>query len=153
MGTSATCICGLLSTSQCMKLKRSYQNIINLRSSSTVLLMTCLESRPETTTNGKTPRKIPTTWGLGILTWEFEDLASSVNFLDLTISIEDSKIITKIYQKALNLYQYIGPSSAHPPFMIKGIIFSLLQSYHYQNTRESDYNKVVTITFKYFPGR
>ena len=153
MGTSATCICGLLSTSQCMKLKRSYQNIINLRSSSTVLLMTCLESRPETTTNGKTPRKIPTTWGLGILTWEFEDLASSVNFLDLTISIEDSKIITKIYQKALNLYQYLGPQSAHPPKMIKGVIYSLLKTYHQQNSRESDYNAIVAKTFNRYCNR
>ena len=33
----------------------------------------------------------------GILKWEFEEPASSVNFLDLTISIENNKIVTKTY--------------------------------------------------------
>ena len=53
----------------------------------------------------------------GILTWEFEELSRSVNFLDLTIEIENNKIvtITKTFQKALNLYQYIGPLSCHQP--------------------------------------
>ena len=45
----------------------------------------------------------------GILTWEFEELATSVNFLDLTISIKHNKITTQTYQKQLNLYQYIMP--------------------------------------------
>ena len=89
----------------------------------------------------------------GILTWEFEELSQSVNFLDLTITIESNKIITKTYQKALNLYQYLGPQSAHPPKMIKGVIYSLLKTYHQQNSRESDYNAIVAKTFNRYCNR
>ena len=39
----------------------------------------------------------------GILTWEFEELTSSINFLNLTISFENSRIVTKTYQKLINL--------------------------------------------------
>jgi hypothetical protein len=39
----------------------------------------------------------------GILTWEFVELAKSVDFLDLTILIENNQIVTRNYQKTLNL--------------------------------------------------
>jgi len=78
----------------------------------------------------------------GILTWEFEDLSSEVDFLDLTIRIEDNRIVTKTFQKALNLYQYIPPRSAHPPGMMKGIIYGLMRNYKFQNTHESDYHNM-----------
>ena len=83
----------------------------------------------------------------GILTWEFEEPALSVAFLDLTINIEGGKITTKTYQKALNLYQYIMPQSNHPPNMMKGIIFSLMRNYHRQNTKYADYKSMATKLF------
>ena len=48
----------------------------------------------------------------GILTWDFEEPSHTVNFLDLTISIENCRIVTRTYQKPMNLYQYIP---AQPP--------------------------------------
>ena len=53
----------------------------------------------------------------------------TVNFLDMTISIQDSIISTKTYQKEGNPYLYINPSSAHPPGMIKGVIFGSIKFY------------------------
>ena len=50
----------------------------------------------------------------GILSWEFEEPSNKVNFLDLTIKIEDNCITKKTYQKSMNLYQYIMPTSNHP---------------------------------------
>jgi len=79
-----------------------------------------------------------------ILTWEFEEQCSSLAFLDLTISIESNRISTRTYQKALNLYQYISPTSEHPKSMMKGIIHSLLQNYHRKNTKLEDYYKMAT---------
>ena len=70
----------------------------------------------------------------GILSWEFEELSESVNFLDLTITIEHNRITTRTFQKALNLYQYIPPNSAHPPGMMEGIIYGHLPNYRRQNT-------------------
>lgn len=84
----------------------------------------------------------------GILTWEFEELSSSVDFLDLTITIENGAITTKTYQKSINLYQYIPPYSAHPKNMIKGILYSLLRTYYIQNTKTSDYLDIVTLLYK-----
>lgn len=85
----------------------------------------------------------------GILTWDFEEPTTSVNFLDLTITINHRRrITTKTYQKALNLYQYIPPMSAHPPNMIKGIIYSLMRSYYRQNTLTSDYHNIAVKLFE-----
>ena len=50
-----------------------------------------------------------------ILEWEMEERTTSVNFLDLTIYInKDRKFETRTYQKAMNLYLYLLPTSAHP---------------------------------------
>ena len=84
----------------------------------------------------------------GILSWEFDALSHQVNFLDLTISIEDNLIATKTYQKSMNLYQYITPTSNHPLRMMKGIIYSLLRNYHRQNSRFSDYKQMAHLLFK-----
>ena len=52
----------------------------------------------------------------GSLTWITSDLQTSVDFLDITISLDDNGGLRfKTYQKAFNLYLYIPPSSAHPP--------------------------------------
>jgi hypothetical protein len=43
-----------------------------------------------------------------------QELSSMVNFLDLTLSIQGHKIISRTYQKEMKLYLYIPPASAHP---------------------------------------
>jgi len=75
----------------------------------------------------------------GLLKWDFSTPSKSVDFLDLTIFIEDGRLLTKTFQKPMNLYQYISPSSNHPPKMIVGILYSLLRTYKLQNSREEDY--------------
>ena len=81
----------------------------------------------------------------GLLKWDFKEPSKSVDFLDLTIYIEDGWVLTKTYQKSMNLYQYICPSSNHPPTMIKGIVYSLLRTYKLQNTKEKDYFNVARL--------
>ncbi|KAL7531484.1 hypothetical protein ACHAWF_003785 [Thalassiosira exigua] len=84
----------------------------------------------------------------GILSWEFEEPSTSVDFLDLTISIEDRQVRTKTFQKSINLYQYLPPQSAHPPSMMHGIIYSLMKNYRRQNSRQADYEDVAIKLFK-----
>ena len=43
----------------------------------------------------------------------------NVDFLDLTITIKDGKVMTKTFQKAMNLYLYIPSQSVHPDGMMK----------------------------------
>ncbi|KAL7527930.1 hypothetical protein ACHAWF_002366 [Thalassiosira exigua] len=84
----------------------------------------------------------------GILRWDFDKPSTSVVFLDHNLRIENNRIITSTYQKSINLYQYISPTSAHPPGMTKGIIFSLMKNYKRQNTRQCDYVKTAIKLFR-----
>ena len=60
----------------------------------------------------------------GIPWWEVDEPSSRVDFLKITMKIKDGTIIPKTYQKPINPYQYITPNSAHPLWMLKGIVFS-----------------------------
>ena len=56
------------------------------------------------------------------LTWEFSERSKSIDFMDMTISINNSnKIETTLFEKRLNLHLYIPPHSAHPPGLLPGI--------------------------------
>ena len=81
----------------------------------------------------------------GRLKWTVEPLGYEVNFLDLTVSIgENRRIKTKTFQKPLNLHLYIPPSSAHPPGMLRGLIFGTLRRFWTQNTNINDYRNITT---------
>lgn len=74
------------------------------------------------------------------LKWETDGLKTSTNFLDLTISLYPNNIIsTKTYQKPTNLHLYIPPNSAHPPGVLKSIVYGNLRRYWLQNTNITDF--------------
>ena len=75
----------------------------------------------------------------GILTWNVEELSSTVDLPNLTTEIENGSITTGTYQKPINLYQYITPNSAHPPWMIKSMIVGMLWRYYNQNNYRENY--------------
>ena len=66
------------------------------------------------------------------LTWEFSDRATTIDFMDMTISINKSNCIeTTLFEKRLNLHLYIPPPpppphSAHPPGLLPGIVYGTL---------------------------
>ena len=57
------------------------------------------------------------------LEWEISEPSTSINFMDLTISIEGDRLSTTLFEKAQNLYLYIPPHSAHPHGVATGLIF------------------------------
>jgi hypothetical protein len=62
----------------------------------------------------------------GKLRWTFSQRQASIEFLDTVITIgSDGLIETDLYAKALNLYLYLPPLSAHPPGVLKGLIFGM----------------------------
>ena len=77
----------------------------------------------------------------GILKWDVTENPprKSVDFLDLTLTIDGNRIVSKTFQKKMNLYLYIPAASAHPEGCIKGTIFGLIRRYHAQNTYRKDY--------------
>ena len=60
------------------------------------------------------------------LKWELEDPSDKVNFMDLTITIQNGHISPSLFEKPLNLHLYIPPHSAHPPGLLPGIVHSTL---------------------------
>jgi len=77
----------------------------------------------------------------GKLTWEVTNRETSVNFMDLTISIDASKkspINSRIYEKPLNLYLYLPPHSAHPPGVLRGLITGMTNRIYRLTTTKSD---------------
>ena len=61
------------------------------------------------------------------LEWEVSDLSESVDFMDMTISIDAHRCITTtLYEKPSNLHLYIPPHSCHPPGLLQGIVFGML---------------------------
>jgi hypothetical protein len=84
----------------------------------------------------------------GKLKWEIEDRSKEVNFLDITIKINElNRIETRTYQKPMNLYLYLTASSAHPKGVMKGMIYGELKRYHRQNSRREDYLEIVRLLF------
>ena len=84
----------------------------------------------------------------GKLKWVIDERCEEVNFLDITIRINElNRIETRTYQKPMNLYLYITDNSAHPPGVMKGMIFGELKRYHRQNTRREDYLEMVRLLF------
>jgi hypothetical protein len=79
----------------------------------------------------------------GSLEWTIEGPSRRTNFLDLDISIKGNVITTSTFQKAMNLYMYIPPLSAHPPSCFKGLIAGELRRYYLQNNTE-DFKEILT---------
>jgi len=66
----------------------------------------------------------------GGLDWEFSKRGKEVAFMDLTIRIVDDHIETSLFEKELALYQYIPPSSAHPPGLLNGLVIGQVLRFH-----------------------
>ena len=83
----------------------------------------------------------------GILKWIVQKPECTVNFLDITVTIDarSGKISTESYQKPMNLHLYLPASSAHPPGSLKGLIVGILRRYWLQNSNSKNYRRLVTL--------
>jgi hypothetical protein len=78
----------------------------------------------------------------GRLRWECSERQKTVNFLDLTITIDDNGCIhTKLYEKPENLYLYLPANSAHPFSTLKGLIHGMV----YRTLRLTSHKETQTI--------
>lgn len=63
------------------------------------------------------------TWG--IMEWKVSPFSKSVNYMDLTISLTRTGFHFNIFEKEMNLFLFLIPSSAHPPGVARGTIFGM----------------------------
>ncbi len=75
----------------------------------------------------------------------FEDPSLSTTFLDLEIRIHGNQLLTKTYQKPMNLYLYIPPLSAHPNSCFKGLITGEILRYWLQNSNTEDFIHITSL--------
>jgi hypothetical protein len=87
------------------------------------------------------------------LDWEIEELGTMSNFLDLTLTLKDRAIVTKTYQKPMNLFLYILEHSVHPPGLLQSLIFGLLQTYLIQNSSIDDFILMGKLLFERITAR
>jgi len=72
-------------------------------------------------------------------------LSKSGVFLDMNLFIRDNKTIGySIFQKVLNIYQYIPPFSAHSPHVFNAFILNELKRYRLMCSEDSDYKTQVS---------
>jgi hypothetical protein len=57
------------------------------------------------------------------LRWTSMKLSKRVIFMDMTIKISGSQLVTSLYAKPIALYQYILTTSCHPPGTLTGLVF------------------------------
>jgi hypothetical protein len=86
-----------------------------------------------------------TSLNFGALKWTFTPLSQTVDFLDLTLTIDPTtrRIHTKTFQKPMNLYLYLPPNSAHPPGVLRSTVYGCLRRYWFQNSRVADFQAIV----------
>lgn len=63
-------------------------------------------------------------------------------FLDIALRIQDNRIITSIYQKALNTHSYIPPTSSHKVKVFSNFIRSELRRYRLLCTLDTDFQNI-----------
>ena len=83
------------------------------------------------------------------LRWGLTDLLKTVDFLDLTLTIEPSgRISSKTFQKAMNLYLYIPRMSAHPNSVFDSFITGQIRRFWLQNTYSHDLEHILGLFFE-----
>ena len=77
------------------------------------------------------------------LTWEFSERDKTIDFMDMTISINNSnKIETTLFEKRLNFHLYIPSHYAHPPGLLPGIVYgTFFRILTYVQTMRINYNE------------
>jgi hypothetical protein len=88
------------------------------------------------------------------LEWKATKLSVEEVFLDLTLKIQgDGTICSKTYIKPMNLHLYIPAHSAHPPGLMKSLVFGQVQRYWKQNSCITDFEDVTRSFYEHLLNR
>jgi hypothetical protein len=62
--------------------------------------------------------------------WTIEDRSNNIDFMDLTLTLNNNRITSTLYEKPSNLHLYIPPHSTHPPGFLTGLIMGMSHRIH-----------------------
>ena len=72
------------------------------------------------------------------LDWEFSPLSKQIDFMDLTIRIDNGGIHTSLYEKPSNHHLFIPPHSCHPPGLVRGMVLGMIYRIHHLCSDKDD---------------
>ena len=87
------------------------------------------------------------------LQWEHSPLSEQINFMDLTLSIQNDKIVCSLYDKPSNLHMYIPPASCHPPGTLSGLIYGHLWRIYKLCTNPQDQTNRIRLFIRHLQVR
>jgi hypothetical protein len=70
--------------------------------------------------------------------WEFTERSQSMDFMDLTLTIQGNSFASTLFEKKINLHLYIPPDSAHPPGNLTGLVLGMSYRIHRLCTEPDD---------------
>jgi hypothetical protein len=70
--------------------------------------------------------------------WEFTESSQSMDFMDLTFTMQGNRIVSTLFEKKTNLHIYIPPHFAHPPGNLTGLVLRMSYRIHRQCTNPDD---------------
>jgi uncharacterized protein (UPF0335 family) len=83
----------------------------------------------------------------GKLRWEVSQLSETAIFLDLQLTIKNGRVTYTLYEKPLNLHMYLPPHSAHPPGVLRGLVFGMIYRLHRLNSEPDAINDQIRTFF------
>jgi hypothetical protein len=87
------------------------------------------------------------------LEWIVSPPSQVVDFMDLTLSIKEDKIITTLYEKPSNFHLYIPPHSCHPPGLLRGMVYGMVNRLYTLVSDEDDIRTRTIATFRHLQRR
>jgi hypothetical protein len=82
------------------------------------------------------------------LKFTYEIFKIEAPFLDLWILKNQDRFHTRTHQKKLNLHLYLPANSAHPPGVLKGLIFGLIKKYSFQTSKPEELKKILKAFYR-----
>jgi hypothetical protein len=76
-----------------------------------------------------------------------------VDFMDMTLSIQHDRITTTLYEKPSNYHLYIPPHSCHPPGLLRGMVYGMVNRLHTLVSDKADRDARTISAFRHLQRR
>jgi hypothetical protein len=83
----------------------------------------------------------------GQLRWEVSQRSDTAIFLDLQLTIKNGRVTYTLYEKPLKIHMYLPPHSAHPPGVLRGLVFGMIYWLHHLNSEPGTIDEQISTFF------
>jgi hypothetical protein len=87
------------------------------------------------------------------LEWIVSPPSQVVDFMDMTLSIQQDIITTTLYEKPPNYHLYIPPHSCHPPGLLRGIVYGMVNHLYKLVSDKAERDSITISAFHHLERR